>query len=51
MTYRYDTTRRRAYFGYHGKQSFVDAPSRADGFKVALESLRYQMKNSIHAFT
>ena len=34
MFYRYDTARRRAYFGYRGKQSFTDAPSRTDGFKL-----------------
>ena len=46
MFYRYDTARRRAYFGYRGKQSFTDAPNRAEGFKLALAWLRCQMMNT-----
>ena len=46
MRYHYDTTRRRAYFAYHGKQSFADAPSRADGLKIAFAWLRVQLRAS-----
>lgn len=46
MFYRYDTTRHRAFFGYHGKQSFADAPSRADGLRIAFVWLRLQLRAS-----
>ena len=44
MRYHYDEQRRRAYFSYHGKQSFVDAPNSAEGFRAAFVWLRWQLR-------